>query len=133
MDILGRNRTSSAALDNNNLVLIPKRSSSGGDHVKLWTAEKIVSASFLPIIPLAFIFPSCTMDYLLAFTIAIHSHWGIEAIVVDYVRPSVFGDFIPKLAQGLVWGLSALTLGGLFYFIYSDVGIVCAIKMLWKL
>lgn len=58
---------------------------------------------------------------------------GIEAIVVDYVRPSVFGNTIPKLALGAVYGLSALTLGGLFYFIYADVGLVTAIKMLWKL
>lgn len=58
---------------------------------------------------------------------------GIEAIVVDYVRPSIFGPVIPKIAVGMVYALSALTLGGLFYFNYSDVGLVQAIKMLWKL
>ena len=58
---------------------------------------------------------------------------GIEAIVVDYVRESVFGTVIPKLGVALVYALSAFTLGGLFYFTYSDVGLANAIRMLWKL
>ena len=48
----------------------------------------------------------------------LHSHWGVEAIVVDYVRPSLFGGstVIPNIAHGLVWVLSAFALGGLYYF-----------------
>lgn len=63
------------------------------------------------------------------------SFLGVEAIVVDYIRPSLFNGstVIPNIAQGLVWLLSALTLGGLYYFNYTDVGIVNAIKMLWKI
>ncbi len=55
--------------------------------------------------------------------------------MVDYIRPSLFGGstVIPNITQGLVWLLSAITLGGLYYFNYTDVGIVNAIKMLWKL
>jgi len=53
--------------------------------------------------------------------------------VVDYVRPSVFGEVIPKIAIALLYAFSVLTLGGLCYFTYSDVGLVAAIKMLWKL
>ena len=57
----------------------------------------------------------------------------MEAIVVDYIRPSLFGGktLIPNIAQGAVWLLSGVTLGGLYYFNYTDVGIVTAIKMLW--
>jgi hypothetical protein len=33
----------------------------------------------------------------------------------------------------LVWALSAFTLGALYYFNYTDVGLINAIKMLWKL
>ena len=60
---------------------------------------------------------------------------GIEAIVVDYVRPSLFGGstVIPNIAQALVWALSVFTLGGLYYFNYTDVGLVNAIKMLWQI
>lgn len=52
---------------------------------------------------------------------------------MDYVRPSIFGKVIPKLAVGAVYALSFFTLGGLCYFIYTDVGIINAVKLLWKL
>ncbi len=60
---------------------------------------------------------------------------GLEAIAVDYVQPVRVGGstLIPKLAVGAVWALSAFTLGALYYFNYTDVGIVHAIKMLWSL
>ena len=62
-----------------------------------------------------------------------YKNTGIEAIVVDYIRPKLFGGstVIPNICVALVWALSAVTLGGLFYFNYTDVGIVNAIKMLW--
>ena len=54
--------------------------------------------------------------------------------MVDYIRPSLFGGntTIPNIAQGAVWALSAFTLGALYYFNFSDVGLVQAIKMLWS-
>ena len=72
---------------------------------------------------------------LLSLYSVLHSHWGVEAIVVDYIRPALFGGntIIPNIAQALVWALSAFTLGALYYFNYTDVGIVNAIKMLWKI
>ncbi|ODN02655.1 putative succinate dehydrogenase [ubiquinone] cytochrome b small subunit, mitochondrial [Orchesella cincta] len=112
---------------------ISKRLSSTGDHVTLWTAERVLSGILVPLVPITFLMPSQPLEYLLAFGFTLHSHWGIEAIVVDYVREQMFGPVIPKLALGAVYGLTALTLGGLFYFIYSDVGLIQAIKMLWKL
>jgi len=123
---------SSAPSNQKPLQVLPLRNSSHGNHVPLWTAEKALSAALLPLIPAAFMFPSPIMDYILAFSLAIHSHWGIEAIVVDYVRPSIFGPVIPKLAVGLVYVLSALTFGGLCYFTYSDVGLTRAVKLLWR-
>ncbi|CAL8093369.1 unnamed protein product [Orchesella dallaii] len=112
---------------------ISKRLSSTGDHVTLWTAERVLTGILVPLVPITFLLPSQPLEYLLAFGFTLHSHWGIEAIVVDYVREAMFGPVIPKLALAAVYGLSALTLGGLFYFIYSDVGLIQAIKMLWKL
>jgi succinate dehydrogenase (ubiquinone) membrane anchor subunit len=47
----------------------------GHDHSKLWTAEKVLSASLLGIIPAAFVIPSQFMDYLLAISIVMHNHW----------------------------------------------------------
>jgi len=112
--------------------LISKRQSSG-DHVTLWTAERVLSGVMVPLLPITFLMPCGPLEAALAFCLTLHSHWGIEAIVVDYVRPSVFGAVIPKVSLAAVYALSALTLGGLLYFIYSDVGLVTAIKMLWKL
>ena len=43
------------------------------------------------------------------------------------------GDSLVHFANTLVWVLSAFTLGGLYYFAYTDVGVVNAIKMLWRL
>lgn len=60
-----------------------------------------------------------------------HAHWGLEAIVVDYVRPVLFGNVVPKLAHGLLVLFSAATLGGLLYFIYNDIGIGKAVRKLW--
>jgi len=111
----------------------PVRSS--GDHVKLWTAEKVVSAAQVPAIILPFLHTTPLTDAVFCTLAVLHGHWGIEAIVVDYIRPVLFGGSttIPNICVALVWVLSAFTLGGLYYFAYTDVGVVNAIKMLWKL
>ncbi|KAK4009887.1 succinate dehydrogenase [ubiquinone] cytochrome b small subunit A, mitochondrial-like [Daphnia magna] len=106
---------------------------SADDHTRLWTIERSLALSLVPLVPSAFMFPSAAMDYLLAISFTLHAHWGLETIVVDYLRPKVVGPALAKLGVALVYGISAFTLGGLFYFNYSDVGIVNAIKMLWKL
>jgi len=108
---------------------------SSGDHVKMWTAERAVSIAQVPAVILPFLYTTPLTDALFCTLAVLHSHWGVEAIVVDYIRPSLFGGstFIPNLCVGLVWILSAVTLGALYYFNYTDVGIVNAIKMLWKL
>ncbi|KAK8728310.1 hypothetical protein OTU49_009221 [Cherax quadricarinatus] len=111
----------------------PEIEQAGHDHVLHWTAERILSVVLLGAIPAAVIFPTPSVEYFLALSITVHSHWGIEAIVIDYIRPGTFGKVIPKLAVGAVSALSFLTLGGLCYFIYTDVGIVNAVKLLWKL
>ncbi|GAB6028420.1 hypothetical protein CHUAL_002580 [Chamberlinius hualienensis] len=103
------------------------------NHTKHWTAEKVLSASLIGLIPAALIYPSAPLDYALALSLTMHSHWGLEAVVVDYVRPALFGTVIPKVAVGLLYALSIAAFGGLCYFNYSDVGLAQAIHMLWKL
>lgn len=107
--------------------------SHGHNHSGIWKAERMLSLSLLGVVPVAFIFPSQIMDSLLVLSVVMHNHWGVEAMVVDYVRPSVFGAVIPKLAIGGLYGFSIITLAGLFYFIFKDVGIVNSIYMIWKL
>jgi succinate dehydrogenase (ubiquinone) membrane anchor subunit len=49
------------------------------------------------------------------------------------VRAAVVGPLLPKLAIGLVYLISAATLGGLFYLISHDVGICNAVRQFWAI
>uniref|UniRef100_A0A0A1XHK1 Succinate dehydrogenase [ubiquinone] cytochrome b small subunit n=1 Tax=Zeugodacus cucurbitae TaxID=28588 RepID=A0A0A1XHK1_ZEUCU len=111
----------------------PKMAAAKGNHVPLWTAERLISLALLGVVPAAFIYPSQTLDALLAVSVVLHSHWGVEAIVTDYARPQVVGPILPKVAHGALILLSIATLGGLFYIIQNDVGIANSIKQIWKI
>lgn len=109
------------------------RQSAHGSHAGIWTAERALSVALLGILPAALAFPSKTLDTLLAISVVMHSHWGIEAIVVDYVRPVLFGSVIPKIAPFLVVAYSAILLGGLLYFINTDIGISQTVRKFWAI
>src|ERR1700679_4244418 len=42
-----------------------------------WKIERVVAVAMLAIIPGSFVFDSAFMNYLLAASLAIHSHWGL--------------------------------------------------------
>ncbi|XP_023233171.1 succinate dehydrogenase [ubiquinone] cytochrome b small subunit, mitochondrial-like [Centruroides sculpturatus] len=105
----------------------------GHDHSFMWTLERVVSLSLMGMMPAAFVFSHPIMDYLVSLALVAHVHWGIESVVVDYVRPRIFGSTIANVSLASVYFLSALSLGSLFYFNYSDVGLVNAIKMFFSL
>uniref|UniRef100_A0A182M7F2 Succinate dehydrogenase [ubiquinone] cytochrome b small subunit n=1 Tax=Anopheles culicifacies TaxID=139723 RepID=A0A182M7F2_9DIPT len=115
-----------------NFAVSPIRCSSGGSHVTLWNAERALSLALLGVIPVGLMFPSQVGDTLIAVSIVMHQHWGLEAIVTDYVRPILFGTTVPKLAHGLLLVVSAATLGGLFYFNYNDIGIAGFVRKIWS-
>ncbi|XP_011867906.1 PREDICTED: putative succinate dehydrogenase [ubiquinone] cytochrome b small subunit, mitochondrial [Vollenhovia emeryi] len=108
-----------------------RAASAHGDHVRLWMMEKIVSASFLALIPAALVFENKFFDILLAVAIVTHTHWGVEAIVVDYVRPVIVGNFVPKVAIFMLTLLSAATLAGLLVLIYNGPGLTKIVKNGW--
>ncbi len=97
----------------------------------MWTAERVFSAGLLAIVPAAIAFPSQPLDVILAVSMVMHAHWGLEAVVTDYVRPILFGNVVPKLAHILLLAFSSATLAGLLYFIYNDIGIGKAVRKLW--
>ncbi|CAG2180385.1 unnamed protein product [Oppiella nova] len=103
------------------------------NHSKLWSLERYVSLGLLGVIPAALAVPNPALDYLLALSLVIHVHWGLEAIVVDYIRPSIFGSVVAKLMVAYVYMLSIAALAGLFYFNYTDVGLGVAIRMAAKI
>ncbi|XP_058443676.1 succinate dehydrogenase [ubiquinone] cytochrome b small subunit, mitochondrial [Malaya genurostris] len=107
------------------------RRSAAGNHVAIWSGERALAIGMLGIIPVAIAFPSQAGDALMAIAMVMHQHWGLEAIVTDYVRPILFGNLVPKLAHGLLLVVSVATLGGLFYFIHNDIGIANSIRKIW--
>lgn len=105
----------------------------GHNHSKLWTIERALSAALIVIIPAALLAPSKALDTITAVTLVMHCHWGVEANVVDYVRPIIFGKVIPKIALGGVYALSIITLAGLMQLIYTDIGLANTVKKIWRL
>jgi len=73
------------------------------------------------------------LDILLAVSLVAHTYWGFEAIVKDYVRVLLFGAVVPKVCQGLLALIMMVTLGGLFYLIFDDIGIAETIRRLWAI
>lgn len=69
------------------------------------------------------------MDYILAGTMVIHSHWGLKMIATDYIH----GPLAPKVAVNALTVLSILSFIGLCYFNYGDIGLSKAIKKIWAL
>uniref|UniRef100_A0A1B0BXM3 Succinate dehydrogenase [ubiquinone] cytochrome b small subunit n=1 Tax=Glossina palpalis gambiensis TaxID=67801 RepID=A0A1B0BXM3_9MUSC len=108
----------------------PRLSAAGGNHTTLWTLERVVSLALLGVIPAAFLVPSQTLDALMAVSLVLHSRWGIEAMITDYVRPGIVGNVLPKVSHASLLLLSLATLGGLFYLIYNDIGIAKSVKLL---
>ena len=53
----------------------PEIEQSGHDHVMLWTAERILSVVLLAGIPAAIILPYPAMEYILALSTVVHTHW----------------------------------------------------------
>lgn len=52
-----------------------RATSAQGDHVRLWLIERIVSASFLSLIPAALVLENKFIDIVLAAAIVMHTHW----------------------------------------------------------
>jgi succinate dehydrogenase (ubiquinone) membrane anchor subunit len=94
-----------------------------------WTAERLVSIALLAFVPASLLLETSAADYLLTATLVIHSHWGLQAILTDYVH----GKTLPKIAHAGLYLISTLVFAGLCYFNYNDIGISKAVKKLWAL
>ncbi|KAM0733043.1 Succinate dehydrogenase [ubiquinone] cytochrome b small subunit, mitochondrial [Formica fusca] len=114
-------------------VIQTRVASTHGDHVRLWLIERIVSASFLSLVPAALLFENKFIDIILAAAVVMHTHWGLEAIILDYARPIVVGTVVPKVAFFMLNLLSAATLAGLLVLIYNGPGLTKIIKQGWTI
>ncbi|KAF7399642.1 hypothetical protein HZH68_008234 [Vespula germanica] len=107
--------------------------STGGNHVRLWVMEKIVSAALPILLPASLLLENQIVDGVLAILVVMHMHWGLEAIVVDYARPIIIGTFLPKVFHLLLNLCSIVTLAGLLILIYNGPGIARSIKDAWSI
>ncbi|XP_057668364.1 succinate dehydrogenase [ubiquinone] cytochrome b small subunit, mitochondrial-like [Diorhabda carinulata] len=110
----------------------PKRLMSS-NHAKLWPLEKIVNLLLLGVIPATFIAPNIVLNDLFAGLTCLHMNWGLEGVVLDYVRPIIFGSAIPKLAILLLYLISLSTFVSLIYYNHKDIGIGCTFRKFWEI
>ncbi|CAG0900301.1 unnamed protein product [Darwinula stevensoni] len=104
----------------------------GHNHGLHWSIERVVSVSLLGLLPTCAFFYHPAMDYIMSLFLCLHSHWGLHGIVVDYIRPKLFGGFA-TFAEYFIYVFSFLAFGSIMYFNYTDVGLIPAVKMLWRL
>lgn len=98
-----------------------------------WTFERGLAAALVPlsIAPFASGSLNPTLDAILVGSLLVHSHLGVQAIIIDYVPTWQY----PGLRKFCIWALNGATILagiGLYEFETSDVGLVEATKRLWK-
>ncbi|XP_015609874.1 succinate dehydrogenase [ubiquinone] cytochrome b small subunit, mitochondrial isoform X2 [Cephus cinctus] len=104
-----------------------------GDHVRLWQLERTIAASFIGLLPACIILENAIVDGLFGILLVMHSHWGLEALILDYARPAVVGTLLPKVLNFLLNLISAATLAGLLVLVYNGPGIGKSIKSAWAI
>ncbi|XP_031564488.1 succinate dehydrogenase [ubiquinone] cytochrome b small subunit A, mitochondrial-like [Actinia tenebrosa] len=95
-----------------------------------WLWERGFSIALLALIPAGIFYPCAAVDWGLAVCIPVHNHWGIHAILADYVNK---GPKLPTYAKAIWLVLTVLQFVGLCYFNINDVGICQGVKMIWNI
>lgn len=104
------------------------------NHIKTFTAERAVTVGMMGLFPLAFAFPgNAFIDNAIAVGLGAHIYWGLEGVIVDYLRPRVVGAVPALIAFYGIRVLGALMFAAMFLFNYNDVGLTTAVTMFWKL
>uniref|UniRef100_A0A2S2QPT8 Succinate dehydrogenase [ubiquinone] cytochrome b small subunit n=1 Tax=Sipha flava TaxID=143950 RepID=A0A2S2QPT8_9HEMI len=103
------------------------------NYASTWKTERIVSITLMGLFPAAVIYPSPYVDTLLAISTTLHVYWGMEALVVDYLRVPVVGNLANKAGHVAVALLALITLAGFLQVTYLGNGLGNALISLWKL
>jgi len=118
--------------NNNNNLIVNRNMSMFGAESNHWKAERVMTVASLALLPVAAATgPAMAVDMTMAAVFSIHSHWGMEQIIIDYAEkltPTAKG---PLLAMMKVITLG--TFGGLVMFNMNDVGITSAVGTLLTL
>jgi len=106
------------------MFVLPKDRKQGAQH---WYTERIVAVGLIGLVPLGILYPMQMVDQSLAVLIPLHSYWGVNAILSDYLwRPAL------PVAKASWLLLSVITAAGLMYLNVHDVGICKLLIMLMK-
>jgi succinate dehydrogenase (ubiquinone) membrane anchor subunit len=128
-NLLFQPQTMAAALQNNRRNASSTSTANSHNASLHWNIERALAVGLLAIIPGSLILESSATDYLLAASLTLHSHWGLQAIFTDYVH----GRTLPKIVSVGLYAISALVFAGLCYFNFNDVGLTKAVKKIWAL
>lgn len=115
----------------NDPVAIPPPSKSHGSlH---WTTERALVVGMVPLLvaPMAGASLSPILDGTLGGLILLHSHFGFESCIIDYIPLRVFGIW-HKLALGALFAGTATAAYGIYELESKDVGIVGAVGKIWN-
>jgi succinate dehydrogenase (ubiquinone) membrane anchor subunit len=98
-----------------------------------WTFERLIALGLVPLTVAPFAAGSLNpvLDAILASTLLIHAHLGMQAIIIDYVPRKRF----PTARKLVHWALNLATaiVGlALYEFETTDVGLTEAAKRIWK-
>ncbi len=69
-------------------------SAAGSNHVKMWTAERIVAILNVPALGLPFLFTTPLTDAIFCTVLVVHFHWGKSMFVTRSVKLSKYSKFI---------------------------------------
>lgn len=97
-----------------------------------WVFERFVSVATVPlcVVPI-FTGPSHTADMLLGVVLPLHCHMGFGQIITDYLNKRKIGFLFNRLVVGSLYGMTALSIYGLYRFNTNDVGITEFTRNVW--
>ncbi|KAI1424899.1 mitochondrial succinate dehydrogenase cytochrome b560 subunit D [Xylaria sp. FL1777] len=98
-----------------------------------WTFERVVAVGLVPLTVAPFAAGSLNpaLDATLCALMLVHSHVGLQSVIIDYIPKRRF----PGAYKFSLWGLNAVTLLvgiGLYEFETNDVGVTEAVKRVWN-
>ncbi|KAI0466217.1 mitochondrial succinate dehydrogenase cytochrome b560 subunit D [Xylaria cf. heliscus] len=98
-----------------------------------WTFERLIAAGLVPLTVAPFAAGSLNpaLDAILCALMLVHSHAGLQSIVIDYIPNRKY----PGAYKAALWLLNIATVLagiGLYEFETNDVGVTEAIKRVWK-
>ncbi|KAI0388414.1 CybS protein [Xylariaceae sp. FL0594] len=115
----------------NDAVPVPDPKPSHGSYH--WTFERLVAAGLIPltVAPFAGTSLNPALDAVLCGLLLVHSHSGMQSIIIDYVPSRRF----PGAYKACLWLLNIVTVAagvGLYEFETNDVGLTEAFKRVWR-